>query len=50
MWGSVGSMLGCDVGKCWGRCGKVCSDVGEVGRNVWMWKNVGGGVEKCFEV
>ena len=45
-----GSMFGCDVGKCRGRCGKVCWDVGEVGRNVGMWKSVGGGVEKCFEV
>ena len=35
VWGSV---LGCDVGKCWGRCGKVC----------WMWKRCGG-VEMCWK-
>ena len=39
-------MLGCGggVGKCWGRCGKACWDVGK------MWKSVGGSVEvlgKC---
>ena len=28
MWGSVGG----GVGKCWGRCGKMCWDVGGCGK------------------
>ena len=40
-WGEVRG----DVGKCWGRCGKVCWDVGEIRRDVGRGV---GGVRKCW--
>ena len=47
-WG-VGEVRG-DVGKCWGRCGKVCWGVGEISGDGGVWGSVGGGAEKCVGV
>ena len=55
-WGKVWkSVLGCGVGvdvggvgKCWGRCEKVCWGVGEVREDVG--RSVGEGVRKCIGV
>ena len=48
--GRCGERCGKGLGEVWGRCGKVCWDVGKVSGDGEVWGSVGGGVGKCVWV